>query len=113
MQWANIPDISEVAPLSETDRQCFREIRDVLEKFGCLDRFGINLIHKHFPMAEDEVLVETIDAETRTLTIKPLMKAAMPASIETQWQLTEGAALLVCHGYCVSGGGHPHYHTPV
>ncbi|MDT0449491.1 hypothetical protein RM609_10460 [Streptomyces sp. DSM 40473] len=37
----------------------------VLEKHGNLDRFGLCLLHDHFPVASDEVLVETHDADAR------------------------------------------------
>jgi hypothetical protein len=113
MQWAPIPDISAVPPLSERDRECFRELRDVLERHGCLGRFGVNLIHKHFEVADDEVLVETIDTESRTLTVRAMPKAEMPEAIETQWQLASGEALQICHGYCVYNSGHSRFHSQV
>ena len=57
MQWATIPDIAETKPLSASERECLREIRDVLVRHGCLGLFGVNLIHKHFDIADDEVMV--------------------------------------------------------
>jgi hypothetical protein len=113
MQWADTPDISAVPPLSDGDRECFRELRDVLERHGRLGRFGINLIHKHFDVSDDEVLVETIDVASRTLTVRPMPKAGMPEAIETQWQLASGDALQVCHGYCLYNSGHSRFHTQV
>jgi hypothetical protein len=110
MQWTQIPDISETEPLTVSDRACLREVRDVLSRYGCLDKFGVNLIHKHFDIAPDEILVETIDAENRTLTVQPVRRGAMPTAIETQWQLADGNAVLVCHGYCDPPGGHRRYH---
>lgn len=111
MQWASIPDISEVDPLSAADRDCIREIRDVLARHGRLDRFGINLIHKHFDIAEDECLVESIDEATRTLTVRPEKKSYIGKAIETQWQLTDGAACMLCRQYCDPPGGHPSRHN--
>lgn len=113
MQWALTPDISAVPPMSDRDRDCFRDLRDVLERHGCLDRFGVNLIHKHFDVADDEVLVETIDAENRVLTVRPMPKAELPEGMETQWQLASGDAVQVCHGYCYYNSGHRHFHTQV
>jgi hypothetical protein len=111
MQWAVTPDISETSPLSETDKQCFKEIRDVLSKFGCLDRFGINLIHKHFEIAEDEALLETIDVEGRTLTVRPVKKTELQNSVETQWLLRNGESYIACPVWCSPGGGHcPRHH---
>lgn len=111
MQWANTPDISEVPPLSEGDRECFRELRDVLEKHGSLGRFGINLIHKHFEIGKDEVLVETIDTESRTLTVRPISRADLrQEATETQWQLASGEVVQVCPVYCHWASGHSPYH---
>lgn len=113
MQWAAIPDISAVPPLSDKDADCFRELRDVLARHNCLDRFGINLIHSHFPLAEDEVLVEDVDAANRTLTVRPMKKGIVPPSVETQWQLSTGDAVQICHGYCITNVSHQRHHTPV
>lgn len=110
LQRAEFPDISVVKPLNAQDRSCFWEIRKVLEKHGLIDRFGITLLHSHFPVGDDEALLETIDAETRTLTIKPVPRADLPPSIETQWQLVTGEPMLICHGYCSTGGGHRRWH---
>ncbi len=106
MQWAAIPDISETKPLSQNDKDCLREVRDVLSRFGCLDRFGVSLIHKHFDIDADEILVETIDAESRTLTVQPVKRAVLPTAIETQWQLATGDAVMVCNKWCDPPGGH-------
>jgi len=111
MQWAAIPDISETEPLSQTDKDCLREIRDVLSRFDCLDRFGVSLIHKHFDIADDEALLETIDVDQRTLTVRPVKKADIGQSVETQWQLREGEAFLLCPVRCSPGGGHKANHT--
>jgi hypothetical protein len=110
MQWAATPDISETDPLSQNDKNCLREMRDVLDRFGCLDRFGVNLIHKHFEIADDEALLETIDVEERTLTVRPVKKADLGPSIETQWNLRRGDAYIACPVFCSPGGGHRAYH---
>lgn len=110
MQWVGTPDIGDVAPLSADDRDCLREIRDVLSKYGYLNRFGISLIHKHFEIGEDECLVENIDVETRTLTVRPVKKGSVGHAIETQWRLADGAALVVCDQQCVYNAGHTSRH---
>lgn len=71
MTTATLPDIVDVRPVDETDRACLLEVRAVLERHGALKRFGINLLHDHFPMDDDEVLLEVCDPEERTLTIRP------------------------------------------
>ncbi|WP_086829611.1 hypothetical protein [Allokutzneria sp. NRRL B-24872] len=86
-----LPDIDEVPPLSEADRPCFDELRAVLAKHDALGRFGVALLHEHFEVADDEILVETIDVATRTLTSRPEKIADLGAytSVETSWRLDD------------------------
>ena len=111
MQWAATPDIDEISPFGPQDDECFRDLRDVLKKHGALDRFGIALIHKHFEIADDEVMIEFTDVENRELVVKPIKKAKAQGidSIVTNWKLTDGdeVAQVICtcsqhgrgHGY--------------
>jgi hypothetical protein len=112
MQWGAAPDISEIEPLTERDAECFRELRDVLKKYDALGRFGVSLIHKHFEIAANECLVETIDVERRTLTVTPVKKESVGDAIETQWRLSDGAATFVCDQQCVYNNGHANRHYP-
>lgn len=91
MQWNNIIDISETEDLSGDDIACFSEIRDVLKKYGVLDKFGISLIHKHFDIAPGECMLEHTDLEERMLTIKPVKQSEIsPGSTTiTMWRLTD------------------------
>jgi len=59
MQWQPVADISAVQSLQADDLACFRELRDVLLRYGALERFGISLIHRHFDIADDEELMST------------------------------------------------------
>lgn len=57
----NHRDLTEVKPydpVNPNDVKCFSIIYNVLEAFGYTDRFGICLLHKHFDIDEDEVIVE-------------------------------------------------------
>lgn len=88
-----LPDISDVEPLSEHDRGCLEELRTVLARHGALDRFGVNLLHDHFSLDDDEILVETCDPGARTLTMRPGRSApARPGDslVETSWRFTDG-----------------------
>jgi hypothetical protein len=98
----SLPDIDEVAPISESDRPCLDEIRAVLAKHGALQRFGIALLHEHFEVTEDEILVETIDVETRTLTSSPEKVAELSEynTIETSWRLDDLDAMARCTTAC-------------
>lgn len=63
----SLPDINDVDPLSPADHACIEEIREVLLRRGCLQRFGLMLLHRHFPLSDDEILVESIDVQTESL----------------------------------------------
>lgn len=88
----NLLDIHDVEPLNETDYPCLQEIRDVLKKYDMQSRFGVTLLHKHFELEQDEVLVESTDVESRVQTIVPVKKDELGSSsaIETSWMLGDG-----------------------
>jgi hypothetical protein len=71
------PHIDEVTPFAGEDVDCLREIREVLERHDRLGRFGVTLLHSHFNVAPDEVLVETASDE-RTLTVAPVKTSELP-----------------------------------
>ena len=54
---AKLPTIDEVVPVGPDDEACINEIRSVLARHNALQRFGITLLHKHFDITDDEVLL--------------------------------------------------------
>ncbi|MFF4399181.1 hypothetical protein [Streptomyces sp. NPDC001480] len=62
-----LPRFEEAEGLGAEDAEFVRDVVAVLEKHGNLNRFGLCLLHDHFPVAADEVLVETNDPRARTL----------------------------------------------
>jgi hypothetical protein len=64
------PDITEVKPADAADMGVLAEIQDVLKRHNALGRFGVNLLHQHFDMAKDEIMVEYTDVEARTQTLR-------------------------------------------
>jgi hypothetical protein len=78
MVWTGLPSIDEMPPLSESDQVVVDEIRQVLIKHDALDRFGITLLHSHFELKGDEVLVEHVDRTARTLTTRPMPVGDLP-----------------------------------
>lgn len=107
-------DITEVKPLSDEDRACFADLKDVLARHGALNRFGVSLLHSHFPVYEGEVLVEECDEEARTLTLMPRNRAELTEKtlLQTNWRLDTDEAVQQCQAYCVmtsdghGGGAH-------
>lgn len=85
-----LPSIEEASPLSEKDAQLVDELKSVLRRHGALERFGLVLLHDHFPVEDDEVLVETNDPETRTLVTQPVRLSSLPRNrklMQTSWRL--------------------------
>lgn len=115
MQWANLPDLDDVPRITEADYMILRDIRAVLERHEALDQFGINLLHKHFDLGPDEILVEYTDEQNRTLTSRVEMRVDVMRqndSIETNWTFdrNDPLATLACKGVCVYNRGHSRQH---
>ena len=114
MQWADLKDIDEVEPIGVRDYECLAEIREVLKKHGKRDRLGVALLHKHFDMVGDEVLVEYSDKEERVLTIKPVKAGAAGNTVGTIYRLLDGGfeSMMGCQQYCGKDvqGNHNSFH---
>ena len=105
MALPQLKEIDEAEPLSEKDKPLVDELIAVLRKHGALDRLGITLLHQHFPIGEDETLLETTDHATRTQTIRPI-KTTELADLdykETSWRLDTGTPMMAC--VCLQQGG--------
>jgi hypothetical protein len=104
MQWAPIPDIHDIEPLSDRDSDCLREIRDVLIRHNAIDRFAVSLVHRHFDVHPTEQMVEFTDIERRTLTIKPVSESKGLNTLETTWKFSKETSdrqrLNVCVSRC-------------
>jgi hypothetical protein len=74
MQWAELDHIADVRPIDDADSPCLEEVRLVLQKHNALDRFGIALLHRHFELADDEMMLETTDAERREHLVRPVKR---------------------------------------
>lgn len=95
-----LPDIDEVSPLTQADRPLIAELREVLERHNALERFGVMLLHQHFYIAPDEVLVETIDVDNRVLTTQPRKMDQAQEAIETSWRLDDPSGVQRCETLC-------------
>lgn len=114
MQWSSLPDISDVPALTGSDHETLDAIREVLVRHNAIGRFGVHLMHKHFEVAEDEVLVEYTDVDARTLSCKVEKRtsdAHEPKNrIETMWSFSGEGATRLCDQQCVFNSGHSSRH---
>lgn len=111
MEWSPLPDISETPPISDADTACLRELQAVLEKHDATGRFGLTLMHKHFDIAEDEMLVEFPDVESRTLVTKVMRQDSVPKNelTITSVSLANGKIIAGCR-CAITSNGHGAYH---
>ena len=117
VQWSSLPDIDDVEPIGEGDRQVLEEIRDILVRHGRTDRFGVCLLHKHFEVAPNEIAIEYTDVEARTSTVvvKRNDTASEGNHIETVWRFQNDgpAGVTVCEQKCYYNNGHRSVHVKV
>lgn len=86
--------LDETAALSADDLKCFAEIREVLRKYNNLERFGVTLLHRHFDLQDNEILMETSNAGTRTMSLEPrILDTTDVTAIDTQWYLGQSMPL--------------------
>ncbi|MBV6696047.1 hypothetical protein KV557_02765 [Kitasatospora aureofaciens] len=81
-----LPRFEEAEGLGPQDATFVQDLIAVLEKHGNLERFGLCLLHDHFPLAADEILVETNDTEARTLHTRVEKANQTTHSKPTQWR---------------------------
>jgi hypothetical protein len=119
VQWASLPDVDGVEPISDRDCKVLAEVGRVLARRGYTHRFGICLLHKHFDLADGEVLLETTDTDARVSTLAVERQDAPSVGIETMWRFSEGSEPVIaakCVMRCSTSGGvhrRVHLHPPV
>jgi hypothetical protein len=113
MNWNDLPHINETPNIDETDESCLAELESVLRKHGKASRFGVSLLHSHFPLADDEVLLEHCDEEARTLSAHAVKFEKIVAGRfrPTLWRF-DGRKNHVC-GWCPTDENQNHTNSPV
>jgi hypothetical protein len=95
-----LADINSMHHILDTDRRTeadnplFNELAEVLKKYGAESRFGITLLHKHFDISKDEMLLEYTDeaARIQTIQVQKIDDAKLLDIVETAWCLKDGQA---------------------
>ena len=108
VQWSSYKDIDDIEPVNDSDSKCMEEVRDVLKKHNRLDRFGLALLHKHFDLQDDEIMLERSFENERKLVLKPeKIKNIGDNKIGTIYALKEGVqAVAFCPTYCYAPMGY-------
>lgn len=102
LQWATLPDLHDTPELDESDLNCLADIKVALERHGKLRRFAVHLAHRHFELADDEILVERQNTETRSQEISVVRRGQEGEARPTTWLFHEGVELRLSDAvYCV------------
>ena len=116
VQHSKLYDIDDVEPISDKDYEVLEEIRKILAKHEYTNRFGVTLLHKHFDISDDEVLMETTDEVARTSVVKAQKADGSEKinSIETMWKFgNDVEAVTKCVQVCHYFLGHKLRHKKV
>jgi hypothetical protein len=75
LQWSRLDHIADVKPIDDADAACLEDIRQVLLKHSALSRFGVSLLHRHFELNDDELMMETTDVDRREHWVRPVKRS--------------------------------------
>lgn len=107
-KWSEFPNINDIhRDIDEADNACLADIAKILKAHGKEWRFGVNLLHSHFEISDDEILLETNDPIDKSLWIRPVPKAEFEGGrvSATAWCLADGAESMNC--FCrIDNGQH-------
>jgi hypothetical protein len=72
--YALLPDIddSDAGTITAADQACLDEIGNGLLRTRAHERFGVTLLHSHFPIENGETLVEEVHTDSDLLTLRPV-----------------------------------------
>jgi len=112
VQWSSLKDIDDVEPINEKDQSVLIELKEVLLKHGYTNRFGVCLLHKHFDISQDEIVMENTDVDARVSILSVEKDDQAVNSIETMWRFSNGIqAGTHCVQRCEYNSGHRSVHS--
>lgn len=112
VQWSSLKDIDGVEPIGEKDHEVLGELSQVLLKHGYTDRFGVCLLHRHFDISQDEIIMENTDVEARVSVLSVEKDLGGSNSIETMWKFSnDPQAITKCVLRCHYDKGHKQRHA--
>ena len=95
MDYAALPDIDTfgVEKVDARDRECLNDIGALLIARGVNDRFGISLLHSHFPLGADELMIQAANEDQRKITLLPTRRPSSGSAAHHAINFMFGAAL--------------------
>ncbi|SRR5579871_1957425 len=72
--YAVLPDIdtTDLGIITADDQACLDEVGICLLAAKAHSRFGLTLLHSHFPVHDDEMLLEEVNTDERVITVRPV-----------------------------------------
>ncbi len=112
VQWSSLKDIDDVEPIGEKDHAVLTELKQVLLKHGYTNRFGVCLLHRHFDISQDEILMENTDVNARVSVLSVEKDDSSENTIETMWRFSnDPEAITKCVLRCSYSSGHKAVHS--
>jgi hypothetical protein len=76
LDYVGLPDIDQTSAgvLSAEDYSCLGEVGYCLVEEHANERFGATLLHSHFPVRDDEILVEEAHANSQLIMLRPVAR---------------------------------------
>ena len=111
VQWLSLKDIDDVEPIGENDYAVLSELNQILLKHGYTDRFGVCLLHRHFDISHDEILMENTDVDARVSVLSVEKDDDNSNTIEPMWRFSnDPQAVTKCMLRCHYDSGHKAVH---
>jgi hypothetical protein len=99
------PDLLHAESFGDDDRALVADLHAVLKSHDAIGRFGITLLHSHFPVGSDEILLEETNVAAREQTIRPVARDTLheDGGFETAWSIDSGTPvpITMCRQNCV------------
>ncbi len=115
-QWMKCSDkMREQYSLMDEDLLVLLALRTSMMELGCMDRFGVSLLHRVLPLANSEFLMEGTDVDNRSqiMELLPMAELDEGQSIETLWSMSGDNTMhmsMGCRFYCHYDSGHRQRH---
>jgi hypothetical protein len=83
LDYLSLPDIdsSGMDTLTSQDQKCLDEIGYLLVSHKAHEKFGVSLLHSHFEIEDDEVLIESLQNSTYDLVTQPVPKSLLKNNV--------------------------------
>ncbi len=113
-QWVQSNGYNSIGHVIDSDLPLLLALRDTIIELGCINRFGIGLLHRNSKLKDSEILMESTDEDNRLQEMKLIQKSTLDkdGSIQTLWSFKGNLHNMawVCTTWCDYNSGHRNRH---